>query len=315
MLSVVAMLLATAFHLRAQDAAEPVPPAAPADAAVAPAADAPDPATLLARSREKLAGFRTLQAKMTETVDFGPARRFKADGRYLQGTGNKVRVDLNVDIGKNKGKLLQVCEGDVLWTVYEVGSAPKITRRDVNQILAAAKGAEAKSTWLAELGLGGLPALLAAIEGSIDFKPTLTTTIEDRPFYVLEGTWKPAVRAQFEAQMQQPPAADGQKVLPGHVPELVRVYIEAESLFPYRIRYLKQSPAPGQAPRPLLTIDFREIVVNAPIAKEDFQYVAPEGPQVVDITKQFVDQLQAQAQAQAQAQSQGGQGQPAPAPQ
>ena len=258
-----------------------------------PAPDAPEPSALLGQARASIAGYRTLKAVMAETIDFGPARRFKADGTYLQGTGNKVRVDLDVEVGKNKGHLLQVSDGDVLYTIYETGSEPKVTRRDVKLILGAAKEAEAKATWQAELGLGGLPSLLAAVEGSIDFKPTMTTTIEGRKFFVLEGGWKPALRQQFEAQLQQSPSPpNGPKQLPGHVPELVRVYLDAETLFPYRVRYLKESSAPGAEPRPLLTLDFRDIVVNASIDPEVFRYTAPEGAQVADITKAHLDQLQ-----------------------
>jgi outer membrane lipoprotein-sorting protein len=294
-LSIAATLLVAALWLPAQDPAGPQTPAAPSEAAVTPAADMPDAAALLAKARESFKAYRTLKATMTETIDFGPARRFRAEGVYLQGAGNKVRVDLTVEVGKNKGHLLQVCEGDILWTVYDTGTAPKVTRRDLKQILAATKEAETKSTWLNELGLGGLPALLAAVEGSIDFKPTMKTVIEGRNFYVLEGSWKPAVRQQFEAQLQQSPSPpNGPKMLPNHVPELVRVFLDAETLFPYRIRYLKQSPAAGEEPRPLLTLDFSGIVVNASIDAEEFRYSAPEGAQVMDVTTQYLDQLKAQ---------------------
>lgn len=294
-LSIAAALLAASLWLPAQDPAPPQTPSAPPEAAVTPATDATDPAALLGKARENLAGYRTLKATMAEAIDFGPARRFKAEGAYLQTQGNKVRVDLTIEIGKNKGHLLQVSEGDVLWTVYDTGTAPKIIRRDLKQIGAAAKDAGTKSSWLAELGLGGLPALLASVEGSMDFKPTTKTVIEGRNFYVLEGGWKPALRQQFEAQLQQSPSPpNGPKMLPNHVPELVRVFLDAETLFPYRIRYLKQSPAAGEEPRPLLTLDFRDIVVNASIDAEEFRYTAPEGAQLQDNTAQYVDQLKSQ---------------------
>jgi outer membrane lipoprotein-sorting protein len=307
-LSIAAALLLALSGLAAQDAAAPDQPAAqvaaPADQAavpaapadvVAPAPDAPAPDALMDQSREKLAGYKSLKAKMVETIDFGANRRFKADGLYLQSAGNKVRVDLAIEVGKNKGHLLQVSEGDVLWTVYDTGQTPKVTRRDVRQILAAAKGADGKSAVLAELGLGGLPALLAAIEQSIDFKPALAATIEGRKFYVLEGVWKPAFRTQFEAQVQQ--ASEGPKSLPAQIPDMVRVYLDAETFFPYRIRYLKLPPAAGEEPRPLLTLDFRDIVVNAPIDPEEFRYTAPKDAAVADLTSIYVNQLQPGAAA------------------
>ncbi|HEX6985748.1 MAG TPA: hypothetical protein VF170_10235, partial [Planctomycetaceae bacterium] len=274
---------------------EQAPPAPEPPHAAQPAPAPADAATLLRQAREKLAGYRTLKAKMTETVEFGP-RRFKAEGDYLQGADNRVRVDLTVAIGENKGRLLQVSDGLVLWTVYDIGPKPRITRRDINQILAAAKGADAKATQLAELGLGGMPALLASIERSMDFKPPLTAEVEGRTFYVLEGEWKPELRQQFQNQAQQlPNPTTEQRPLPAHVPDLVRIYLDAETFFPYRIRYLKRSGAPGVEPSPVLTLDFRDIVVNASLDPSEFQYVADAEAEVADITSYYLQQLKGDA--------------------
>ncbi|MBA3315824.1 MAG: hypothetical protein M3552_05820 [Planctomycetota bacterium] len=259
-----------------------------------------DAATLLKESREKLATYRTLSARMSETIEFGP-RRLKAEGRYLQGAGNRVRIELEVAVGENKGTLLQISEGDVLYTVYGTGPTPRITRRDVKQILAAVKGDQAKSALSAELGLGGLPALLAAIEQTIDFEPPMTTTIDGREFFVLEGTWKGPIAAQFQQQAQQLPTPSTEpRPLPAHIPELVRLYLDSETRFPYRIRYLKRSASAGEAPIPLLTIDFSDIVVNASLDPSEFRYSQPADAQVNDITKMYLQQLQG--------------GQPAPTP-
>ena len=268
--------------------------ASAAGAAVSPV---PDASTLLAQAREKLDSYRTFKATLVETVEFGP-RRFTAEGVYMQGIDQRVRIDLEVSIGKNKGRLLQISDGDVLHTVYDVGATPRITRRDVKQILAAIKNEQATSTVKAELGLGGLPALLSAIEQSIEFQPTVTAAIDGRDFYILEGTWKPLFREQFERQAQQfsNPGPEGEpRPLPAHIPDFIRLYIDAESLVPYRVRYLKQSTAPGEEPAPLLTLDFRDIVVNASIDPIEFRYAAPEGVQVADITKLYLQQIQGPA--------------------
>jgi hypothetical protein len=163
----------------------------------------------------------------------------------------------------------------------------------VKQILAAAKSTQAKSTVAAELGLGGLPALLAAIEQTIEFEAPMKTTIESREFFVLEGTWKAPIAAQFQKQAQQYPSPTSEKrPLPAHIPDLVRLYLDAETKFPYRIRYLKRSALPGEAPAPVLTIDFRDIVVNASLDPSEFRYTAPQDAQVNDITKMYLQQLQ-----------------------
>lgn len=266
----------------------PEPAAADSEANGSP----PEASALLRQSRDNLAGFRTLKAKMVETAEFGP-RRFKAEGIYLQGVDHRVRVDVEVSIGENKGRLLQVSDGEVLWTIYDVGPQLRITRRDVNQILAATEGAEARATELAELGLGGLPALLTSIERSNDFQPTQTATIEGRKFYVLQGAWKPEVRQQFQAKAQSLPVPTTEpRPLPPHVPDLIRVYLDSETLFPYRIRYLKQiAAAPGAEPAPILTLDFRDIVVNASLDPSEFRYTPPAEAEVADITSFYLQKI------------------------
>lgn len=246
-------------------------------------------------ARTRLEEYRTLQAKVSETIEFGP-RRFQAKGTYLQGAGERVRLDVSVSLGANKGRLLQVSEGDVLWTVYDIGEVPKITRRDVKQILAAAQNPNTKAMLAQDLGLGGLPALLAAVEQSMDFEQPLKTKIDGRDFIVLQGQWNAVIAEQFKSQLAQiGQATGGQASLPPQVPDRVRIYLDAESLFPYRIRYLKDSPAPGVEPSPLLTLDFSEIVANTSINPSEFRYSPPEGAEVADLTKMYVQQLQAAA--------------------
>lgn len=271
------------------NAAATNPATEPATVTPAPETDA---ATLLQESRDTLAGYRTLTARMSEVVEFGP-RRLKADGRYLQGAGNRVRIELEIAVGANKGSLLQVSDGDILYTVYGTGPTPRITRRDVKQILAAAKGPQAKSMISAELGLGGLPALLAAIEQTMDFGPVQKTAIENREFFVLEGVWKAALAQQFQQQAQQLPTPTTEpRPLPSHIPDMVRLYLDAETRFPYRVRYLKKSTAAGVAPVPILTIDFSDIVVNASLDPIEFRYSAPQDVQVNDITQMYLQQIQ-----------------------
>jgi outer membrane lipoprotein-sorting protein len=283
----------------AASAQEPQQPAAqtPQQPAVEPADLQPvadtDAAILLEKSRETLGGYRTLKAHMTETVEFGP-RRMKAEGTYLQGPDHRLRIELEVAIGENKGTLLQISEGDVLWTVYDAGPTPRITRRDVNQILAVAKNDQAKAAMSAELGLGGLSSLLTAVEQSMQFEQPLATKIDGRDFYVLEGTWKPAIAKQFQQQANNlPNPTTEQRPLPAHIPDLVRLYLDAETHFPYRIRYLKRGGAAGQPPVPLLTIDFRDIVVNASLDPNEFRYSAPKDAEVRDVTNLYVPQTPA----------------------
>lgn len=302
-LMVMAMTVATAQETNAPsepaestDSAPPAakaPPAAnsPAQVTAEPIADGRTAIELLRAARLQLRDYRTLKAKVVELIEFGP-RRFKAEGVYLQGRDNRLRLDLAVRLENISGRLLQVSEGDILWTVYEIGGAPRVTRRDVKQILAAAERLNASTMIAQDLGLGGLPALLGAIEQSMDFSAPTVATIEGRKFHVLQGEWKQAIRDQFQQQAQaQPVPSDKPRPLPEHVPDLVRIYLDAETSFPYRIRYLRRASNAGAEPRPVLTIDFQDIVVNAAIDPVEFRYSAPDGANVVDLTNLYLQQL------------------------
>lgn len=323
------MVMATTVA-SAQEADNPANPAKPADAAppaaeAAPVAESPASVTaepvadgrtaieLLRAARLQLRNYRTLKAKVVELIEFGP-RRFKAEGVYLQGRDNRLRLDLAVRLENTSGRLLQVSEGDILWTVYEIGSVPRVTRRDVKQILAAAEQLNASTLIAQDLGLGGLPALLGAVEQSMDFSPPTAATIEGRKFHVLQGEWKAAIRDQFQQQAQaQPVPSDKPRPLPEHVPDLVRIYLDAETSFPYRIRYLRRATSAGAEPRPVLTIDFQDIVVNAAIDPVEFRYSAPDGANVVDLTNVYLQQLRGGGAAPAGGVAPAGTPSPAPA--
>lgn len=257
---------------------------------------------LLRLARLRLDGYETLKADMVEVIEFGP-RRFQAKGVYLRGTGHRLRLDLAVTLENSTGRLLQISDGDILWTVYDVGQTPRITRRDVTQILAAAEKSHNRGDLALQLGLGGLPALLAAVERSMVLEPPIVAEIDGRTFHVIQGTWKPAYLAQFQEQARNLPTPQKEpRPLPVHVPELVRIYLDAKTHFPYRIRYLKTSTKAGAEPRPILTLDFRNIVVEAPIDPTVFRYTVPDGANVADLTNYYLRQLRGGNRAPAAAQ-------------
>ena len=276
---------------------------APADAVTPAPPDTPDAKTLLRQSRERVRSFRTLRASISETAAFGP-RRFEASGTYLQGEGRKLRLELDVTIAGATGHLLQVCDGDVLYTLYDTGgTAPaepaagtrgktagpvRVTRRDVNQIFAAIakRGSEAQTRLVGELGLGGVSALLAAVERSMTFEPPQMTTLGGRTFYVLDGVWNADIREGMAAQL-----GGADRPLPAHIPDAVRVYLDTDQLFPHRLRYLKTT-APGEPPQPLLTMDFRDVVANAAVEPREFTLTIPPDAVLEDVTNKYVQMLQ-----------------------
>ena len=89
----------------ASPAAEASPAAnSPAQVTAEPIADGRTAIELLRAARLQLRDYRTLKAKVVELIEFGP-RRFKAEGVYLQGRDNRLRLDLAGRIFQPHGQI------------------------------------------------------------------------------------------------------------------------------------------------------------------------------------------------------------------
>lgn len=244
----------------------------------------------LKAAREKLLRFNSIKAKIIENVAISD-RRFKAEGVYLQGSNLRLRLELTVKAGSLTGTILEVCDGQVLYTQYSLGDTPRITRRDVKQILEATKTAtkNPESQLVAELGLGGLPALLASVEQAMKFAKTREETIDGQTFTVLEGAWGKDFMDQWKAVNKKA------ERLPEHIPDSVRIYLDSKTLLPRRFVYLKQPTEKG-TPRPMVTLDFVDLVLNAPLNDDEFYYVPPDGINPDDITHAYLERLRPKGQ-------------------
>jgi hypothetical protein len=245
-------------------------------------------------ARERLTGNRekqspndvqSIRARIVERVGIS-GRKFRLEGSYLQGTDLRLRLDLKVipetAQGRVEGSLLEVCNGTILWANYQVGQQTRITRRDVSQILNASKTNGQINFSTVELGLGGLPALLASLDRWMKFDSVTQEEINGKKFTVLSGAWKDACLKDLLAKMSK-------QHLPQHVPDSVRIYLEPELLFPRRIAFLKRRGTQTEA---LVELDLLDIVINGPIDEHQFEYAPPDGARPVDVTTEYVQQLQ-----------------------
>lgn len=265
---------------------------------------APNSATAaLRQARTQLLKSTSISAKVVEKVEI-LEKSYKAEGRYLQ-TALKpndwhMRMELVVKVGEAEGALLEVCDGEVLWTRVEVDLGRKkdkrdvkeatVTRRNVSEIMSAARklgDPKTETALIASLGLGGLPALLAAIEQDMEFTETSEAVLRDRPVTVIHGTWTAAFGQKLTGNA---PGQAKSSLLPAFIPDTVRVYVDRETGFPHRILYLKKLVG-REVFKPLLTLDFLDVSLNEPINPAEFDYKAPEGVTPVEQTKAFVDML------------------------
>lgn len=276
----------------------------------------------------------SIQADLREDVVMG-TRRFRATGRYVQGTNNQLRLNIEIhpieevatrakkpedkatgegkDSAKAKGQsaagkaptesgsdepankksgVLHVCDGQVLWTQWTIEGKSNVERRDVKEILKAFSGPTNIDTnqLLADLGLGGVPGLLVSMKKRMVFKGVRNETIDGKEFVVIQGRWTDEQLSRFIPGNEQP-----DPLLPDFLPEYVRLYFEADTLFPRRVLYLKRHPNPEQKlARPMITLDFSNVVINGDVDNSLFSFNATATKNQTDITDNLIKALRQQ---------------------
>ena len=261
-----------------------------------------DAQKLLRKAQVILTQYSSLRAKFREVIQKGN-QKFNIEGTYLQGDSMQLRMECNMQAGDTKGRMIQVCDGHLLWTELQLGKIPpntppekrgqylRITRRNVDKILNEAEnigGANDPRIFLtAELATGGLPALLASLDTSMNFIDLGTDQIQEQKYRVLEGTWNQANQKRWDLARK--------KFNKGNyptIPDQVRIYLEPQTLFPSRIIYLKKHTSNKKNKAiPLMAIQFYDVVTNATIAPEQFVYIPPEGVPPKDVTHKFIRTL------------------------
>src|SRR5262245_50366938 len=262
------------------------------------------PASELKRAREQLLKASSVSATVVETISLFD-KSYKAEGKYLQKISPRpnqwnMRLELRIQLGESAGSLLEVCDGQILWTRTEIDFGKKrerrdrkelmLTRRNIAEIMSAARrlgDPKTETALIASFGLGGLPALIAAIEQDMKFNPeTKEESLRDRPVVVISGAWTDAYLAKLRGPAGQAPTS----LLPAFVPDSVRVSIDRETGVPLQVVYLKKVPG-RKVSRPLLTLDFLDVALNEPINNNEFDYEPPAGVTPAELTKAFVDAL------------------------
>jgi hypothetical protein len=253
----------------------------PADAAAASASD-PAAQTTFQQALVALAERRTIEATLLESVTIND-QPIKMAGRYLYANG-KSRLELQVKLtGDAEGSLLEVVDGDVLWNQTTIGETRQVTLRNLKQISAVlAELPPQTATNGLDLGLGGLPGLLRSLERTMSFEQRR----EEGEFIILQGQWNP----EFLANWQNAES----KELPPYVPDVLRVYLDAETLFPRRFLYLKRIPGKDSL-KPFVRLEFHDVKLDGDIDDAEFEFTPPEDIVPDDVTTVYIDQLKRRA--------------------
>ncbi len=239
------------------------------------------PADYLKTAQQKIAAQRSIRAEIVESIGLTDPP-FKMTGTYLA-AGLKLRLNYQSKMPSGAtGSLTEVCDGERLWSLTELPGSKRVTRRDIRQILAAVETSRMRPERAAavDLALGGLPALLTSLQRMMDFDAMKEETVDQRPVVILQGKWNAEWLGKLTGKKGE---------LPAHLPEALRVYFAADTQFPERLLYLKMQP--NKKYKPLLDLQFRNVVLDGPVDDREFEFTPPENVEPEDVTRQYLDQL------------------------
>ena len=253
---------------------------------------------LLENARSGLANRQSLQAEMRQQIIVGD-RRLTAEGTYISAAPYpKLRLEYRIRVGTMQGSLTEICDGRILHTTKTVGKAgaqdPKdldqqYSRRDVERILAARDVSLnlPLASQGAELGIGGLPAILASIDRCMKGKRVTEEEFEGQKCQVFHGVWDQDILQKYDSALKQAKAS-----LVPFFPDKVQLFLTADTLTPVKIVYLKNDlNEAGKliAERALMILEFSQIQLDLPIPPETFQFVLPSGKEEIDRTTEFLN--------------------------
>lgn len=252
---------------------------------------AADPAVIKAATdfmkkvHDSLYARTSIKADIEQSVSIG-TQQFQVVGQYVN-SGQKLRLEYTIQPDQGVGgSLLEVCNGKELWSLMTVADTKRVTHRDVQQIKEAALATRniPDVVLTAELGLGGLTALIASLERTMVFDAMKEESTEDGPRTVIQGRWKPEVASRWPRSKED--------LLPTYVPDLVRIWIDPQTMFPVRVLYIKRVIEKDKKIfRPMVNLKFKNVQFDVPIDDQDFNFVTPPDVVPEDITRLFLDRM------------------------
>jgi hypothetical protein len=262
---------------------------------------------------------------------------FGVGGYWQQGSGEELKVRLELQIAGQDAQLLQVYNGRDLWIDRRLPTGRTVVRYDLRKVrldpvLSPSdpdKLDPGKANWspiqpFLMAHSGGLPSLLASLGDNFNFLPPQPMRLAmDQPapapptsvlVYAIVGQWKPDKLAALIAKAEDPAndTAPKKKAKPPKIPERlpqeVLLLVGQADLFPYRIEYRQLEtpvttntdgpPIPYQlSVHPLVVLEMSDVAFDAPIAAGQFDY-SPGDAVWVDQTASLIERLRRQQQGQ-----------------
>ena len=284
------------------------------------------PSGVLAGMGDQLLLHIVQQLENRPNISANVQQRASLDGWLLEGGGRylqqidvgrqkiRVRFDLRGQIEGVQVRLLQVSDGDRLWTDQRMPQGQHVTsvdlrrlRRNLQLAFAELPAGEARGLPLQlELSVeqGGLPALIAGLRENFSFSPPVSLWLGQTKVEGTIGVWKVEKLDHYF-----PPSEDEESTapanttaqIPSHLPASVLLVVGAADRFPYIIEF-RRGDASGKIvgngqtafqlqSNPLMLLRFYERDFDTVINPEQFEYEQGMDVETIDLTAQRLERL------------------------
>jgi hypothetical protein len=222
---------------------------------------------LLMQAASQLERRASVAARLRHQLSISGQELYGIGSYCQQGSGDELKVRLELQIAGQDARLLQVCNSRFLWVDRRLPSGRNVTRYDLRQLRADPALAPpsfdnldpGKANWSAMQPFliarsGGLPSLLISLRENFNFLPPQAMRLAiapsdsaqpmNVPVFAVVGQWKPEKLAALLAKTEDPSQQDAApkkskkaRPLPERVPQEVLLLVGQADLFPYRIEY------------------------------------------------------------------------------
>jgi len=301
-----ACLFALLFAAQAH-AQTPLPlrnPAPSRPVAAAPRVDLNSGQALAHRAVAMVEEQASIRANLRYKVDL-IGHQLSGSGIYLQqgrGAQRMFRMEMKTQTTPQVSTLLQVCDGNNLWTHQALGTLTTLTRVDMVRLgRARPKSEQTISAPSLTLELGGLPKLFTSVDAAFEFAQPTESRLDDVRMLKLVGRWRAARLAAYLPDQKDAILAGKEantEKLPANMPDAVVLFVGYDDKFPYRIEYWRSAPVSDEAGqggssglgRMTAVMELYGVQLGAPIDRAQFAY-KPAGLVPVDRTQAVLEKL------------------------
>ncbi|MDX2035228.1 MAG: outer membrane lipoprotein carrier protein LolA [Isosphaeraceae bacterium] len=300
----------------------PLPGSQPPSAAD-PAKKAEEPPTeaekVIDAAIAKLQALDSLSADLTQRVDL-LREKFEITGNFLKAKGDLIRLELTVVApAESASKMLQVCDGKILWDYDQVLDSQRYRKLDIAKVRKKLEDpvidAALREQVLMQVGFSGPEALLTGMRKSVRFNQKADGELDGRKVWVVRGQWKSVQGLLGPNQQPLSPTAP----LPAYIPSNIALHIDQESGFPLKVEMIGNAPSLlqedtrriGVDGRPIgaktsmpkiepsrITLTYTNLKINPVLQPEEFAFQAPpDAKGLVDGTDELMTFLDSVIQA------------------